>query len=309
MLADAPSETNTSEKPMQKAMDAMSTRRRAGTAATATAVPPPPVSPPVPRISSSERPEMYDRYPGMSGSTHGEMNESSPATKAATSVTFSSMSVPGLSRFYPIVPISDPEGLPIVHRFERNVSPLKRNPFHLHGVSLHRRQILEHEVPLPALGWIRRLQPAPRAYGPGKDHLFCLGVGRARHRGGKCPPDVVRRCVRQRHAQALRHRHQRLPVLDGLAGRGDHARGGLNVSLVVRIDRVLLHPCRSRQDEIRHARQLRQLHSLHDEHLRAARPARRDEPGEVTNRALPARVEHVYRLDAPRLDGGTQRRD
>jgi len=61
MLADAPRETNTSEKPMQNAIDAMSARRRAGTAATATAVPPPPVSGALPRISSSERPEMNDR--------------------------------------------------------------------------------------------------------------------------------------------------------------------------------------------------------------------------------------------------------
>ncbi len=47
---------------------------------------------PVPRISSSDSPEMYDRYPGTNGSTQGEMNDRSPAPKAASSVTFSSMS-------------------------------------------------------------------------------------------------------------------------------------------------------------------------------------------------------------------------
>ena len=51
-LAEAPSATKTSEKPRMKASDEVRTRLRTGEA-TAT--------PPVPRISSSERPEMYER--------------------------------------------------------------------------------------------------------------------------------------------------------------------------------------------------------------------------------------------------------
>ena len=79
-LAEAPSATNTSEKPRMKASDDMMTRLRTGAAIAAV---------PVPRISSSDSPEMYERYPGIRGSTQGEMNESSPAPNAASSVTFS----------------------------------------------------------------------------------------------------------------------------------------------------------------------------------------------------------------------------
>ena len=35
---------------------------------------------------------------------------------------------------------------------------------HRHPVELHRRQVLEHEVPLPALRRVRRLQPVPRRH-------------------------------------------------------------------------------------------------------------------------------------------------
>ena len=53
-LAAAPSEMNTNEKPRTKKSDAMTTRRRDAAIAAAPA-------PPVPCISSSVTPEMYDR--------------------------------------------------------------------------------------------------------------------------------------------------------------------------------------------------------------------------------------------------------
>ena len=40
-------------------------------------------------MSSSDAPETNEMYPGISGRTHGEMNDRNPATKAASSVTFS----------------------------------------------------------------------------------------------------------------------------------------------------------------------------------------------------------------------------
>jgi glucose/arabinose dehydrogenase len=58
-LAAAPRDTNTSEKPRMNASDDQTTWRRAAAAgATATPTPAPPAATAVPRISSSERPEM-----------------------------------------------------------------------------------------------------------------------------------------------------------------------------------------------------------------------------------------------------------
>ena len=58
----------------------MTARRRASVGA---------VTVPVPRISSSVTPETNERYPGIRGSTQGEMNDKTPAMNAANSVTFS----------------------------------------------------------------------------------------------------------------------------------------------------------------------------------------------------------------------------
>ena len=61
-LAAAPSATKTSENPRMKASDERTTcRRAAGDVATATPTPPLPATAPVPRISSSDSPEMYER--------------------------------------------------------------------------------------------------------------------------------------------------------------------------------------------------------------------------------------------------------
>src|SRR5688500_2741716 len=97
----------------------------------------------VPRISSSDNPEMYERYPGTSGSTQGETNDRRPAPNAASSVTFSSMRTTTLRRWS------------LFHWLQRDEGALRGPAFHLHIVALHRRQILIHEVPLPSLGRVR----------------------------------------------------------------------------------------------------------------------------------------------------------
>src|SRR6187200_705176 len=78
-LAAAPSDTNTTENPSTKKSDAITTRRRDSAIAAAPA-------PPVPCISSSVTPEMYERYPGISGRTHGDTNDNSPAKNAVKNV-------------------------------------------------------------------------------------------------------------------------------------------------------------------------------------------------------------------------------
>src|SRR5918999_5220795 len=74
-LADAPSETNTREKPMIKANEFNTTRQRTRERACAL------------RISSSETPETKERYEGISGRTQGERNEKTPAAKATKMFT------------------------------------------------------------------------------------------------------------------------------------------------------------------------------------------------------------------------------
>src|SRR4051812_24590452 len=137
-LADAPNEMNTSEKPRMKASEEMITRLRTG-AASATV--------PVPRISSSESPEIYERYPGINGSTHGEMNDRSPAPNAARRVTFS------------ITLLAARSAVRQTDRCERNRA-VRHRSLHLHVMTFDGRQVLIHEVPLPPLRRIRSLQPA-----------------------------------------------------------------------------------------------------------------------------------------------------
>src|SRR5437868_625911 len=69
----------TSEKPITKAIDETSALRRAPGLGAASAPPP--------LISSRVTPETNDKYPGMSGRTHGEMNDNTPARNAASRVT------------------------------------------------------------------------------------------------------------------------------------------------------------------------------------------------------------------------------
>jgi len=70
--AEAPSATKTSEKP--------ATKSTAGTMTLA-------VDRFSPESSAVVRPVMNERYAGISGSTHGERNDTRPATKAATKPT------------------------------------------------------------------------------------------------------------------------------------------------------------------------------------------------------------------------------
>src|SRR5689334_8633308 len=69
-LAERPSETKTTEKPMMKATALSTTRRRTRLSLDGSA------------ISSIDTPEMNERYDGITGSTHGDKNESSPELKA-----------------------------------------------------------------------------------------------------------------------------------------------------------------------------------------------------------------------------------
>src|SRR5688572_3027355 len=125
---------------MKASEESTTCRRTPGGRATATAAPPPATG--VPRISSSDRPEMYERYPGISGRTQGEMNDNRPAPNAASSVTFSSMRT-----------TTRPLG-GLFHRLQRNEGSLCGSAFHLHVMSFHGRQVLVHEVPLPPFGGI-----------------------------------------------------------------------------------------------------------------------------------------------------------
>src|SRR5262245_42937028 len=73
-LADAPSRTNTAEKPATK--PALPRRMRERSARTSSGS----------RRSSTETPETSERYAGSSGTTHGDSTEIRPAPNAATSV-------------------------------------------------------------------------------------------------------------------------------------------------------------------------------------------------------------------------------
>src|SRR5689334_14145501 len=131
-VAEAPSATKTSEKPMTKARDAMKTWARDADGAPAS-----------PRMSSTDTPETKEMYPGISGRTQGETNDRKPAANAASSVTFWFMPVrrsPGGGRRASFL---------LDQRDHAGDGRCSRASF-----EFHRRQILEHDVPLPALGGI-----------------------------------------------------------------------------------------------------------------------------------------------------------
>src|SRR5687767_8772574 len=267
-LAAAPSATKTIEKPMMNASDAMTTWRRAPTG-WATATVPPPATIAVPRISSSERPEMYERYPGTSGRTHGEMNDRRPAPNAASSETFSSM------------PPTTPPIRCLFHLLERDERRLRRDAFHLDVVPLHGRQVLIHEIPLPPLGRIRRLKPVARRHRPRKDELVGIGV-----RGSwPCRRDgaayVVRTVVRKRQAKRASDVDEDLPIIQRLSRRRNHARRRLHVPRLVGVDRILFHVCSAGQHEIGRLCERGKHGPLNDQQRQRSIPPGRDEPGHV----------------------------
>src|SRR5688500_3704470 len=114
------------------------------------------------------------------------MNDNSPAPNAARSETFSSM------------PATTPRPRCLFHLLQRDEC---RDAFHLDVMSLYGRQILIHEVPLPALGRIRRLQPVARRHGPRKDELVDPRVRAPRTRRRDGPADVVGTVIGQRQAK------------------------------------------------------------------------------------------------------------
>jgi hypothetical protein len=167
---------------------------------------------------------------------------------------------------------------------------------------LHRRQVLEHEVPLPALGRIRRLQPAPRRDGA-LERLRREQVV-ARH-GGEVARD--RRAdgvaVRERHVAPEHQRElgQDDPVFTGFTGRRDHPRRGLYVAGGVGVGGVLLDEGRRRQQDVGDIDERRVQHAMHDERLNAALLLRVDDPVGLADRAIGTGIEHVEHLH---LTGG-----
>ena len=147
--------------------------------------------------------------------------------------------------------------------------------------SLHRRQILEHEIPLPPLRRIRRLQPVPRRQSASQtpacvspSSAFTLPKRLAMSARTWAAVGYVERDA-ERDAEV----DEDLPVFHRLAGRRDRARRPLQPSLLVRIGRFLLDVRCARQHEIGGARQLGQQHALDDEQReRAARAASRIQP-------------------------------
>src|SRR5262245_54894813 len=73
-LNEAPSATNTTEKPITNVTAWISTRRRMAAVRSL-------------ERSATDMPVMNDRYDGNSGSTHGDRNENSPALKATRTPT------------------------------------------------------------------------------------------------------------------------------------------------------------------------------------------------------------------------------
>ena len=107
-----------------------------------------------------------------------------------------------------------------ITRFPRDRQPVNRRRLRSTG-EFHRRQVLEHDVPLPSLGRVRRLQPVLRRHRPRKREL-----ARGR-RSARSPAIAVARSPRtcgaarvsQRRAEREAEVDEDLPVLLRVARR------------------------------------------------------------------------------------------
>jgi len=111
-----------------------------------------------------------------------------------------------------------------------------------------------------------------------------------------------RACVGHRHAERDAEVHEDLPVLERLTWRRDRPGRSLHPALVVCVRGVLLDVRGARQDEIRGHGERRHLDTLHDEQGERARTPGLDDPRDVANSSLGARIEHVERRHLAGVD-------
>ena len=171
------------------------------------------------------------------------------------------------------------------------------------------REILVHEVPLPSLGRIRRLQPAAGRHRPREPDISGLRVRRSGHCRGNRTPDVSVAAVCQRETQGSGHVHQNLPIFARFTGWSNGLRSTLHQPHVVGIQRVFFHVGGARENEIGRRCQFRHHHALYDEERQLAAALCCDHPRHIANRSIRSGIKHVQRFDASSLNCGSQLRE